>query len=190
MNTAYLIYLILGVIFFGLTCFVYGKSKTWADRIRFTLIPVSITISILFVYYIMASWSYYISGDTLKTIQFKTIYHLPFAVVFIIEYLLISSIVISFAAWKKGGYSKLKEIKNGGILRALLGGLLLALLGALLGGLLLAFLEGFLVGFLVGLLRGFLGILLAGLLLELLGEFPVGLLLEFKKDKKTKNNQR
>ena len=189
MNTAYLIYLILGVIFFGLTCFVYGKSKTWADRIRFTLIPVSITISILFVYYIMASWSYYISS-TPKSMQFKTIYHLPFIFVFIIEYLLISSIAVSFAAWKKGGYSKLKEIKNGGILRALLGGLLLALLGGLLGGLLLALLEGFLVGFLVGLLRGFLGILLAGLLLELLGEFPVGLLLEFKKDKKTKNNQR
>ena len=155
MNTAYLIYLILGVIFFGLTCFVYGKSKTWADRIRFTLIPVSITISILFVYYIMASWSYYISS-TPKSMQFKTIYHLPFIFVFIIEYLLISSIAVSFAAWKKGGYSKLMKIKDEGLLYGVLVGLLICFFIGFLLGLFGEILIGLLVGFLLGLVIAFL----------------------------------
>ena len=62
---------------------IYGKSKTWADRIRFTLVLVSIAVSILLMFYIISCWNYYVSGDKLTNIKFKSIHHLPFLTVFI-----------------------------------------------------------------------------------------------------------
>lgn len=144
------------MILSGTTLFVLGwgycKSPTWKDKLRLTLVLVSIAISILFMLYIIKCWGYFVAGDSLKTIQFKSIYHLPYVFLFIIEYLLIGSIAVTLAAWIKKGYANLKCIKKESLFWGLLVGLLSGLFWGLLVGLLVG---GLLVGLLVGLSKEF-----------------------------------
>jgi len=152
----------------ALYAFYLGRAKTWGCRLRLTLIPMSLAVSILFLLYIIIPTWNYLGIDFKNTLPQPTslIIHL-----FLIEYILLGCTAICWTAWKKRGFSNLKK-KNG-------------LIAGLMMGLMMGFIVGFIVGLIVwlivwlmaGLIVGFIVWLMAGLIAGLIA----GLENEFKK---------
>ena len=107
MNPLLISLTILSIFYIGAG---YGKSKTWQDKLRFALIPISIAISIAFLYFIIGSWKFNNIGNLLEE-NLPSIWQLQIIPLFLIEYCLIASIAICFCAWKKKGFTNLKEFK-------------------------------------------------------------------------------
>jgi len=150
----------------------YGKSKTWASKLRFTLIPIAIAISTAFIFYIIGCWKFIGLGKPPTSI-----YQLQITPLFPIAYCLISLIVICTTAWKKDGFKNLKNPKTkkgliGRLIFWLIIGLIIGLIFGLIGRLISGLIGGLIIGLIIGLISG----LIIGLI--------IGLSEEFEEDKK------
>jgi len=92
-----------------ITGFCYGRSKTWTNAGRFTLVFLSAIASITYCKYLIGY---------VKITDFDpaTIYSFTIIPLMIISYFPIASIIICFVAWKKDGFKKLLPLKQRGLL--------------------------------------------------------------------------
>ena len=164
MNTTLIILIGIAILLTGIG---YGKSKTWADKLRLMSITTTVAVLTIFIYYIVGCWKFL---NIMKPPS--SIYQLQIIPLFIIAYCLAATSIICFCGWKKGGFKKLKNPKETrGIIFGLIVGfvinitieLIIGLLGTcttpedvgFILGLIVGFIPGFIIGFLVGLLIGF-----------------------------------
>ena len=178
MDTLLILTILVGVFLIG---FGYAKSKTWADKFRFTLIPISTIASIYFFKFIIGCWNFNHLGNLLSKENITSISQLQIIPLFLIEYCLIASIAICFCAWKKEGFNNLKKPGdlNFGLITGLISWLIVGLVAGLITGLIVGLVAGLITGLITitGLIIGLCG-LIGGLVAGLIG----GLSSEFYKD--------
>jgi len=137
----------------------YGKSKTWANKLRFTLVPIAIATSTAFIFYIIGCWKFIGLGKTPTSI-----YQLQIVPLFLIACCLIGLTAICAIAWKKNGFKNLTNPKTKkGVIFGIIFGVILGVIFGIFFGLLTADL----IVLIVGLASGFI----IGLTLGLLTEF-------------------
>jgi len=148
------------IILTGIATLVYvfflGRSKSWMCRLRLTLIPVSLAMSIVFIFfYIIGSYK------TLEAQKFG--YQFMLLLPLSIEYILLCSVVVCWSAWKKRGFTKLKKKK--GLIKEIIYGLIIGNIIAFLFGIILSFIDDLVpfLGLLVGLGYALIVVIILGL---------------------------
>ena len=88
----------------------------------------------------------------------------------IFEYIFISLLIISLVALFKGGYNKLKNYKEEGLIEGLILGLIWGLILGIIVGLIVGLILGLILGLIWGLIEGLILGLIWGLIVGLIGE--------------------
>jgi uncharacterized membrane protein YeaQ/YmgE (transglycosylase-associated protein family) len=153
---------ILVALVFGAICFIYGKAKTKKNRTMFTLILFSTAANVAhFFLFVIGSWKFLELGNFFKP-NYTSDYQIFFLLwPFLLEYALISLLVICVAAWKKGGFENLKGKKGlityliNGLAGGFIGGLILKLFFELYAGPIFGFVLGLIGGLIIGVVIGF-----------------------------------
>ena len=154
------------------------ETEYWHIK-RFALFPIAGLIIFAFLAYanflrISYLWNVLELGNLFQK-DLTSFSQLSIIPSFLLEYALISGIIVSFTATIKGGYEKLKPVNEAGLLGDLLAGLVFGLVFGLVGGLLAGLVFGLLNGLVGGLLAGLVGGLVAGLLFALVFALLFGL---------------
>lgn len=106
---------LISATWIGLT---YLQSPTWKEKGRFIIFLATIPASIVLVYFTKQFWGHPSAENP------TTIYQLWMALYLAVTYLLLSLIPISFAAYKKDGFSELKKFRESGTINSMVFGLL------------------------------------------------------------------
>ena len=126
---------------------------SWVFLGRLILLLGSISLSILNFMLIISTWKLLGLGN-LETEYITGYNQLLIIYPIISEYILISLSFICLFALVKGGFKKLKNYKEDGLIGALIGALIVGLIGGLSGGLIVGLIVGSIVGLIGGLIVG------------------------------------
>jgi hypothetical protein len=154
----------------------YIKSPTQKDKTNLSPIFISIEISAVTIWFTKGYWDFIIAIDP------TSIYRLAIIPLIILSYCTVSLIFISFTAWKKGGFSKLKKFSERGLIWGSIFGLITGLSSGLVFGLIVGLINGLSSGLSSGFISGLALGLSSGLAFGLTSEFD-----EFKNHPITKS---